>query len=398
MKDTALNAAASERWMLPEGIEEVLPPAAWQLEDLRQRLLDQYRHNGYELIVPPLAEFLESLLTGTGRDLDLKTFKITDQLSGRMMGIRADMTPQVARIDARQPASGVRRYCYIGTTLLTRPKTVNGSRAPVQVGCELFGSAALEADLEIIRMMLVSLAICGTPATHLELGHMGVYRAVLAQPGIPESLRQDLFDALKRRAIPEIDRLAAELPEHLAKQVCALPRLSGGPEVLDEAAALLSGTGLEAVLNVLRRVATEVQRMAPEVALHVDLGEMRGYAYHTGLTFSAYRKGLGVALAQGGRYDGVGASFGNARPATGFSMDMRVILSLLSIRPATPSAVLAPAEEDPELDALIAGLRETEVVIRRLPGDRPEDYAARCDRQIVRQGDAWCVQPFSTSP
>ncbi|RMF20056.1 MAG: ATP phosphoribosyltransferase regulatory subunit [Gammaproteobacteria bacterium] len=395
MSDASLNPTATDRWMLPEGIEEVLPPGAWQLESLRRRLLDVYQRWGYQLIVPPLAEFLDSLLTGVGHDLDLKTFKLTDQLSGKMMGIRADMTPQAARIDARQPGNGIRRYCYIGSTLLTRPKGVNGSRAPVQVGCELFGSDALAADAEVVCLMLHSLEACGVPATHLELGHMGVYRALLARTGISEAETVALFEALKRRSIPDVDHLSASLPENERELIRALPRLSGGLDVIGKARALLDHADLTAALDALEQVAQCVQKDFPDVDIHIDLGELRGYTYHTGLTFSAYRSGMGSALAHGGRYDGVGASFGRPRPATGFSLDLRALLPLIQAQATPPLAVLAPAEGGEALEAAIRELRRTRPVIRRMPGDALEDYSDSCDAMLTCKDGVWRPEPFS---
>ena len=324
---------AEDRWLLPEGIEEILPPAAGRMERLRRELLDLYESWGYELVTPPLIEFLDSLLTGTGNDLELQTFKLTDQLSGRMMGVRADMTPQVARIDAHLlKRAGPVRLCYMGTVLRTRADGFGGSRSPYQAGVELYGHRGHESDLEVLMLMLETLQTAGIDAVHLDLGHVAVFRELVRQAGLDREREGLLFEALQRKALPEIRQQLAvwALPAPCEQALLALAELNGGPKVLDEADLRLAAAG-EAVrdaLAMLRRLVAALLRRWPELPIHIDLAELRGYRYHTGVLFAAYVPGQGQAVAQGGRYDEIGQVFGRARPATGFSTDLATLLSL----------------------------------------------------------------------
>ena len=386
------------RWLLPEGIDEVLPPQAARLERLRRRLLDLYAGWGYELIMPPFIEYLESLLTGTGNDLDLQTFKLTDQLTGRMMGVRADMTPQAARIDAHrlQRATPV-RLCYMGTVLRTRPDGFAGSRSPLQVGAELFGHAGVESDLEIMALMLETLDATGVGGVHVALGHVGIYRGLLRDAKLDTTTATLLFEALQRKARADIDALLAQadISNTARDQLAALSDLNGGVECLDAAAVALrdAAPDVRAALDDLRRIAAGLQARRPGLPLHFDLAELRGYHYHTGPVFAAFVPGHGQAAAQGGRYDDIGRVFGQARPATGFSADLKVLMSLAAQEsPVARPAIFAPCAADAALLAQVQALRAAgECVICALPGQAGSAREMGCDRELVRQGSDWVV-------
>ncbi len=320
-------------WMLPDGVEESLPPMSWRVEGLRRALLDHFRSQAYELILPPLIEHLDTLLTGGGSDLESQTFKLTDPAGGRLLGLRADMTPQAARIAARHFAQQkVVRLCYLGTVLLTRPDSLGGSRAPRQVGCEIFGEADLGGDLEILRLMLDTLRIAGIRDAHVDLGHVGIYRALAAKLGLDADDESAVFDILQRKSQPDLRDFASarSLAAAAASGLSALMDLNGDVTVLQRARRTLDCTDpvVAEALAALERAAGELQRASPDTPLHVDLGELRGYRYHTGLVFAAFVPGHGRDVARGGRYDGVGAEFGAARAATGFSADMNELLRL----------------------------------------------------------------------
>ena len=322
----------TDRWLLPEGIEEVLPKEAKRLEQLRRTLLDTYESWGYDLVIPPFIEYLESLLTGTGNDLDLQTFKLTDQLTGRLMGIRADMTPQVARIDAHQLNQDTpTRLCYIGTVLHTRTDGFAGSRSPLQVGAELYGHAGIESDVEVITLMLETLVMSGVETPFVDLGHVGIYRELVKQAGLNEEREATLFDSLQRKANTEIASYLSEwkLDKNIATAIAALTRLNGDESVLAEAESILSkaGKGVENALTELSNIAALLKLHVPNLKVNFDLAELRGYHYHTGTVFAAYVAGRGQAVAQGGRYNDIGEVFGRARPATGFSTDLKTLLS-----------------------------------------------------------------------
>ncbi len=392
----------TDRWLLPEGIEEVLPKEAKRLEQLRRTLLDTYETWGYDLVIPPFIEYLESLLTGTGNDLDLQTFKLTDQLTGRLMGIRADMTPQVARIDAHQlNRETPTRLCYIGTVLHTRTDGFAGSRSPLQVGAELYGHAGIESDIEVITLMLETLAISGVDMPFVDLGHVGIYRELVKQAGLSEEQEATLFDCLQRKANTEISDYLTEwkLDKNIATALAALTRLNGDNSVLAEAKSILSGAGkgVGEALAELADIAELLQQRVPHLKVNFDLAELRGYHYHTGTVFAAYVAGRGQAVAQGGRYDDIGEVFGRARPATGFSTDLKTLLSLSTHKNNQVAAIFAPADNDTELQKVISELRQKgEKVVCALPNQTGNAKDMGCDRELVKDGSSsgscWKVQ------
>jgi len=383
-----------DRWQLPDGVEEVLPAQAAAVERLRRELLDLYRSWGYQLVIPPLMEFTESLLIGMGSDIDLLTFKMTDQLSGRALGVRADITPQVARIDAHSLAEeGVTRLCYAGSTLHSRPKTLMASRSPIQLGAELYGDNSLAADVEIIRLMLETLTTAGLESLSLDLGHTDVYQAVISEVGLDEEQEAAVFDALQRKSLPDLELVVADLPGDAAEMIIALAGLHGGEQVLADARELFEGKAPKALaaIDALQEVAVDILRLWPELDIYFDLAELRGYHYHTGIVFAAYVPGHGQALANGGRYNDVGEVFGRARPATGFATDLKALMGLIPAEPAAGGAINMPDSDDPALQAKVKELRAGgEIVINCLSSGAD----ARCDRQLVQEQGDWQVKPL----
>lgn len=387
----------SDRWLLPEGIEEILPQQARKVEALRRRLLDLYASWGYDLVIPPMIEYLDSLLTGTGHDLDLQTFKLTDQLTGKLMGLRADMTPQVARIDAHNLKQSIpTRLCYIGSVLHTRPDGFAASRSPIQVGAELYGHSGSESDVEVFLLMLETLRQSGVNDTYFDLGHVGIYRQLIKRAELSDEQQAELFDALQRKAKPEIQQLIASwsLDKKMANGLLGLADLNGDESVLEEAHKLLgfAGKEVQTALDNLQAVATQLKAREPDIKLHFDLAELRGYNYHTGVVFAAYVPGRGQAIAQGGRYDDIGKVFGRARPATGFSTDLITLIDLGDRNEQSAGGIYAPYPEDPELRGSIAQLRQQgERVVTALPGDDSEPAQLGCDRKLVKDGKAWKI-------
>jgi len=390
-----------ERWLLPAGIEEILPPQAQVLESLRRELLDLYSSWGYELVIPPLVDYLDSLLTGTGSDLDLQTFKLTDQLSGRMLGARADMTPQVARIDAHHLRSDApTRLCYLGAVLHTRSDGFAGTRSPVQIGAEIYGHSGVESDVEILRLALLTLETAGIGKPYLDLGHVGIFRGLARQAGLDEHQETALFEALQRKAIPEIEALIDErgLTGAPARMLLSLAELNGD-DALERAVAELAAADkpVRSALDHLRRVADETHRWLPGVPVHFDLAELRGYHYKTGVVFAAFVSGWGQEIARGGRYDDIGRVFGRSRPAVGFSTDLKALLRLgtgLEERYENAGKVLAPWSRDPDLQREIARLRgEGRQVVVELPGQDCGPYELGCSESLERGEARWVLVP-----
>ncbi|OGA05460.1 MAG: ATP phosphoribosyltransferase regulatory subunit [Betaproteobacteria bacterium RIFCSPLOWO2_02_FULL_64_12] len=374
-------------WLLPEYIEDILPPEAARIEALRTRLLELFRVHGYRLVIPPMLEYVESLLTGTGHDLDLRTFKLVDQLSGRMMGIRADITPQVARIDAHLlNEQGVTRLCYAGSVLHTRPRGLDATREPLQIGAELYGHAGIESDLEIQRLLCRSLESCGLDQARLDIGHVGVFRALCARGGVPPEVENELHAALQAKDVSGIEALTARLRPATRDALRCLPQLYGDKSMLRRARrALPAYPEISSALDDLARLCSDNGFSAS-----IDLADLRGYRYHSGVVFAAYVPGLSNAVALGGRYDEVGRAFGRPRPATGFSMDLRDLARVAGERSGR-GAIRAPRHRDPALGAAVRKLRARgEVVIAELPGEKARH--ADCDRELARVRGEWQVR------
>ena len=382
------------RWVLPEHIQDVLPAEAEKLESLRCRLLDAFRLNGYQLVMPPLLEYLESLLTGAGQDLQLKTLKLVDQLSGRTMGVRADITPQVARIDAHLlNRQGVARLCYCGSVAHALPSSLTATREPLQLGAELYGHAGLEADAEVIRLLAESLQIAGVTTSRIDLGHVGLFRALAARAGLRDEQQESLFDCLQSKDIPGLRDLLGDAPEAVRSALLVLPTLYGGPEVLERARGVLSGLDDADVRGALDDLES-LSRLLADLPISFDLADLRGYHYHSGVMFAAYGGTSPVALAQGGRYDRVGTAFGRGRPATGFSLDLRE-LAAQTPDGAGRGMILAGECSAPGFAQEVGWLRASgEIVVIELPGHDGTWREAGCDRRLVLRGGAWQVEPL----
>jgi ATP phosphoribosyltransferase regulatory subunit len=389
--------STKDRWLLPDGVDETLPDEARRLERLRRRVLDLFATWGYELVMPPLIEYLDSLLTGVGRDLDLQTFKLTDQLTGRMMGVRPDMTPQAARIDAHYlKRTAPVRLCYLGSVLRTLPEEFGGSREPLQLGAELFGHAGAESDAEILSLMAATLRAVGIADAHVDLGHVGVFRALSQAAGLNADLEGDVFDALQRKARADLEGLLAksQVPAQARANLAALLDLGGGAEVLERARRQYAGLpDVIRAIDDLVRVAQCVGRGVDAPTLNFDLGELSGYHYYTGVVFSAFVAGHGRAVAKGGRYDGIGRAFGRERAATGFGADLRQLARIVSEPDAPLRGVLAPSADDAGLQGEIARLRAAgERVVVGLPGSEAAVRDLGCDRALVQRDGRWVVE------
>jgi ATP phosphoribosyltransferase regulatory subunit len=384
----------SSAWLVPEHIADVLPSEARRIEELRRGLLDMARGYGFELVMPPLLEYLESLLSGTGSELDLQTFKLVDQLSGRTMGLRADTTPQVARIDAHLlNRQGVARLCYCGPVLRTRPAGLHGTREPLQFGAEIYGHAGLEADLEVIELALDSLRNSGIDAPALDLADARIVRGVLS--GVPADAASlvDVVSALASKDASAIDALAAGYPDRSRRGLRALLSLYGAADILDVARRELPpGDLVSGALDDLSWLASHVKRTHPQVSIGFDLADMGGYAYYSGARFALYHPGASDALVRGGRYDEVGAVFGRTRPAVGFSLDVKALVDCAAPWPLRP-AVRAPWGEDAALRGAVRQLREHgEIVVCVLPGHEQEGQEFACDRELVHVDGQWLLR------
>jgi ATP phosphoribosyltransferase regulatory subunit len=385
-------------WLLPEHIADVLPVEARRIEELRRSMLDIARSYGFELVMPPLLEHLDSLLSGTGGALDLRTFKLVDQLSGRTLGVRADTTPQVARIDAHLlNRRGVTRLCYCGPVLHTRPAAPHATREPVQFGAEIYGHAGLEADLEVQDLLLDGLAAAGLTGLVIDLGDARIVEHLLAEGGVEGEGRRALIAALAAKDGASVAAAAAGLPGPLRQALIALTTLYGDAEVLPAARDILPRHPvLAAALDDLGWLATRVVQAHPEVRISFDLADVGGHAYYTGPRFAVYAAGLADALARGGRYDAVGAIFGRNRPAVGFSVDLKTVVGFVAIGAAVP-AIRAPWSDDDHLRSTVRRLRGLgESVVCALPGHGSEAEEFDCDRELIRVGDDWVVRALCT--
>lgn len=391
-----------ERWLLPDGVDEVLPPEAQALERLRRDILDLFESWGYALVIPPLVEFIESLQSGNGEDLDLQTFKLTDQVSGRLMGVRADITPQVARIDAhRLPTELPQRLCYLGPILHTRPDKFAGSRNPLQLGAELYGYAGIESDAEIVCLMADVLKLASSERITIEIGHMGLFKALIERAGLDADAADKLLDALLRKDASEVLSCLVEneVDTLTRDHIVALLDLNGTADVVDTAARVLAGApavvgdairALEALVGLLRN-------RIPNVEIHVDLAELRGYRYHTGVIFAAYMPGVGRQIAWGGRYDNIGRQFGRHRAATGFSTDLKNLVGICAREHGrSRTKTFAPAGNDKQLIEAISRVREAGgIVVQQLPGQLGDARAMGCTHELVASEQGWNNKPLN---
>ena len=389
---------------MPEGIDEVVPPQAAQLELLRREILDMYHTWGYDLVMPPFIEFLDSLLMGTGADIDLKTFKLTDQISGRLMGIRADMTTQVARIDAHHLENDApARLCYMGTVLHTRPDGFGGTRAPLQIGAELYGHAGYQSDVEVISLMLETFAKARVANVSIDLGHVGIFRGLAKEAELNNEQEAVLFNALQRKAVPEI-RQSLEtfnVSDVLAEKILSLSDLNGSDGIIAEARKLLAGSSADVMqaIDYIEKIAGQICVRYPQIPLHYDLAELRGYNFHTGIVFSAFVPDSGVDVARGGRYDNIGSEFGRGRPATGFSTDIKTLMRLATAVPELQQQVIwAPCEVDNDtaqnsLAKIVDELRsEGNRVICQLPGQSGTQEELCCTAQLIYEEGQWLIK------
>lgn len=389
---------SKDRWLLPEGIEESLPEESAWLEKYRRELVDMFSTWGYELVMPPLIEYLDSLLIGPSDDLDLQTFKLTDQLTGKMMGVRADMTSQVARIDAHMLKRDVpTRFCYLGTVMHTRPGGRDLTRSPLQVGAELYGHAGLDSDVEVICLMLEALNLVGIHDVLLDLGHVGIFTILVEQAGLTESQQTQLQTLLQQKAQTEYEQFLAtcSISDDWHKIFISLMDLSGDENIINTAKQLLNDCGKEVVdhIGYVAELSKRVVLRYPNIQLHYDFAALSGYQYQNGAVFAAYISGQGGEIARGGRYDMIGQVFGRSRPATGFSMDLK---ALAKISPKTNQPVLAiyaPLDNDAALQEKINQLRaQGERVICELSNQQGSVKDLNCDRIMVKKGKEWVIE------
>ena len=383
------------RWLLPEDIADVLPAEARKVESLRRAVLDLYQSYGYELVAPPILEFLDSLLTGTGSDLNLQTFKLVDQLSGRTLGLRADMTPQVARIDAHLlNRAGVTRLCYAGSVAHARTPVGSSAREELQLGAEIYGCATWEADLEAITLLLKTLSVAGLDKVYLDLSHAGILAGILDGLSLDRITVEGLYGLLQSKDRPRLSQWATCLPAKVAEALMALTELNGPcAEVLAKAKKVLpKHAAIDQALADLDRLVSAAAKLSTNLELSIDLADLRGYQYHSGVMFAAYVDQLPQPIARGGRYDHVGQAFGRPRPATGFSLDLLTLANLSPLK-VRKQAILAPWIDDAELSKAIAALRSKgEVVIQIPAGTTAETAEYECDRELVQQGSSWEVK------
>ena len=385
----------TQHWILPQGIEEVLPEQATRFEAMRRLLLDLYASWGYELVKPPTIDFIESLLTGTGHDLDLQTFKLVDQISGRTLGLRADMTPQVARIDARQLQRDVpTRLCYVGTVLRTRPESISDSRSPLQLGAELYGHAGVESEVEIIGLMLQTFSAMEIDDIYLDLGNVDIYRGLAKQAGLSKDVESQLFEMLQRKAVTEINTLldSLDIEDKVKGMLSGLSSLSGDKSIFSRARELLSEAdhSVKQAIDYLEKTAELMWHRFGDIKVHFDFSELHGYHYKTGVVFAAFVPQLGQAIARGGRYDDIGKIFGRARAATGFSTDLKVLNQLSGKQFTLPEKIFAPLNVD---QGKVAELRAAgNVVIEQLPGQKTDAESMGCSKSLCLVDGQWVVK------
>ena len=387
----------ANRWLLPDGVDEILPPQASQLETLRRDILDLYSTWGYELVMTPLIEFLDSLLILPSNALQLQTFKIVDQLTGRSMGVRADITSQVARIDSHVlQREAPTRLCYADSVLHTRPQSLLGSRSPLMIGAELYGHRGIESDIEVISLMLHTLEKAGIEKPQLALGHVSFYRTLTKSAGFPAELEQKLFAALQRKSASEIENLLqnAGAEKTLIADIKSLATLNGDISILDRAASEIQSSApeIQQSIDQLKKIASVISQRFPQQSVYFDLGELRGYEYHTGVVFAAYVSSYGEAIANGGRYDDIGEGFGRARAATGFDADLKILLAQGKNSYTPGKKIFAPANDDPALQEAIESLRsEGQHVINAFTGQTETAADMGCDYELLSTKDGWQV-------
>lgn len=389
-----------DRWLLPDGIEEVLPNEAAFIEAARRRILDLFKSWGYDLVITPQVEFIDALLTGTAQDLDLQTFKTVDPLSGRLLGFRSDITPQVTRLDAHWlKGDAPARLCYSGSILLTKPRAHSTSRSPIQLGAELYGDKSTSSDIEIISLMLETLALAEVANVHMDLGHVAIFRGLAQAANLSAELENQLFDALQRKAIDEVAELTVNLSKDEAAMFCALTELCGGQEVISNARKQLAKAPASVLkaLDKLAEIAEQIKLRYPHIPLYFDLGELRGYQYHTGIVFAAFVPNIGQSIAQGGRYDSAGIAFGRSRPATGFSSDLKTLVNLGQANfNEYKAAIWAPHSLDTNLFQTIADLRKQgHRVIQALPDQTLANAKEmNCDNHLDFVENSWQIKPI----
>ena len=397
-----MTATSNKRWQLPDGVQETLPPDAAAVEALRHEILQVFHRWGYELVMPAMIEYMDSLLTGTAHSLDTRTFALVDQLSGKQMGVRSDMTPQVARIDAHLLADSARqhrvaRLCYCGHLLHATSDGLTSSRTPLQIGAEIFGSDAISADVEVVSLMVSTLHAVGLTEASIDVGHVGIFRNLVKNYGLDRDQESRLFDMLQRKSIPDLQQYlqSLALTDEMREHICHLALLNGDISVIDEARKLYRNAGAElmASLDYMHSVVSTLQRKYPQTLVNCDLAELRGYSYHTGLVFAAFLPGQGREIARGGRYNDVGEVFGNARPATGFSADLLNLYQLCGAGEREQKGILASDQDDEALALLIQQLRaDGERVIVDLTDAKLGAVDQHCDRRIIQVDGAWTVK------
>lgn len=379
-----------QNWLLPEFIQDMLPDEAWRVEMMRRDVIDLLHRSGYQLVSPPMLEYTESLLVNNSDELDLRSFKLVDQMSGRTLALRADITPQVARIDAQLlNQQGVTRLCYAGTVLHTQPSGLMRTREPLQIGAELYGHSGIDSDLEIQKLALEVLAKLKIDGIHFDLGHVAVFRSLVNYGNIQPALEAALFSALQQKDVPTLHTLVVDLPAETQAALLALPQLYGGVDVLAKARDILPDYAeLTAALDDLQQAAEHLNGSA---TIGIDLAELRGYHYHSGMVFAAYHAGSHDAIAVGGRYDDLGKSFGRARAATGFSLDLRQLHGLSS-KQSLSKGIRAPHLKDASLAAEVAQLRANgEMVVIDLLGQKEQEAELNCDRELLLRDGKWVV-------
>lgn len=396
-----MSELSNKRWLLPDGVQETLPPDALAVESLRHSILQTFHRWGYDLVMPAMIEYIDSLLTGTAHSLDIRTFALVDQLSGKQMGVRSDMTPQVARIDAHLLADDARqhrvsRLCYCGHLLHAIGDGLTSSRTPLQIGAEIFGSDSISADVEVASLMVATLHAVGLHNVSIDIGHVGIFRSLVNNTNLDSEQENRLFDMLQRKSIPDLQLYLQQLPlnDRLREQLCQLALLNGDISVIEEARKLYSDAGdeLAASLDYMHEVVQSLQQKYPDTLINCDLSELRGYSYHTGLVFAAFLPGQGREIARGGRYNDVGKVFGNARPATGFSADLLNLYQLGGAGGQFEPGILAPDRDDAALAELILQLRDSgERVVVDLTQGKGSAADLQCNRVVVQSNGAWIV-------